>query len=244
MSHTFANADSTTTAPATPIRGKATTSNDAKRPSSCLTDDSEDPLDSFEMAGARAKKYARALEVELQMTRDKLVDAMQRLEEKRGVKTVEHETKERKERERKRPPPANVLLDMSNPQALLEEYAQYTQFTTDGKGALIITIPPPTDDAELSLKLCDTLRSSVRFATGDQTGIVLYGPHRGATVKINSVEDDGQLIARSIGSHVGTMLVEGQPVDKWNNNQSILLEPKSVGCTNNANNTNNANATK
>jgi len=232
MFQTPSDADSTTaTALSTPVRGKATTSSGAKRTCLAMDDGSSlDALDHFDLASARAKSYARILEVELQTARDQLADAMQRLEEKHGVKSIEQEAKERKERDRKRPPPANVCLDMSNLSELLEEYADYVQAGTDGKGALIITIPPPTDDPALAVRLLDTLRSSVRLAASDQAGIVLYGPHRGATVKVVGREADGKLLARSIGSHTASTLVEGQPIDKWSNNQTLLLDANSIGC--------------
>ena len=232
MCQTLSTTSNTSTAPATPIRGKATSTNDGKRACVALSDVTlPNALDHFEMASARAKSYARILEVELQTARDQLADAMKCLEEKHGVKTVEQELNERKEKERKRPPPANVCLDMSNLPALLEEYADYVQAGTDGNGALIVTIPPPTDDPGLAIKLRDTLRSSVRPAEPDHPGIVLYGPHRGATVKILEKDGEDKLLARSVGSHTASTLVEGQPIDKWSNNQTLLLDAESVGRT-------------
>lgn len=223
----------TSTAPATPIRSKAASSNDGKRACVVAKDAcstlSVDALEHFELASARATNYARTLEMELQMTRDQLADAMRRLEAKHGVISIDQEIQERKERDRKRPPPANVCLDVFGAHDLLKEYAQYIQYGTDGKGSLILTVAPPTDDPSLALKLFETLRTSVRLAQPDETGIVLYGPHRGANVKIVGKEADDTLIARSIGSHVGTTLAEEDVPDKWTNNQTVLLEPHSVG---------------
>lgn len=218
----------------TPNRSKSSSS-DAKR--MCLVDASDNAslsneLDYFDVASARAKNHVRALEIELQLARDNLSDALERLEEKHGVKTVEQEMKECKERDRKRPPPANVCLDIQNLPEVLEEYNEHIKASTDGKGALLLSIHPPTQEPELALKLVNVLRSSTRFANTDETGIVLYGPHRGATVKVLGQETDGKILARSIGSHTSTIVVEGQSVDKWSNNQTLLLDAESVGSAN------------
>ena len=42
-------------------------------------------------------------------------------------------------------------------------------------------------------------------------------------------EGEDKLLARSVGSHTASTLVEGQPIDKWSNNQTLLLDADSVG---------------